>query len=572
MMPKPLLVQKRSLNPLQEQHAKTFEQAGMTRVIARALAMRGVETTEEALGQYRLEPYKELRDIDNIADKISNGIIRGERFVVVADYDCDGATACAVAVSGLRALGAQIDFVVPNRFIHGYGLTPSVVEVVAPMNPRWIITVDNGIASNAGVAAAQARGIGVLVTDHHLPGDIIPAAEAIVNPNHPDCTFSSKNLAGVGVMYYVLAATREALKQKKALSPTAPALSSWLDLVALGTVADVVKLDANNRWLVRQGLRLIRAGHARPGVRALFEVAHRDMNKACAQDFGFGLGPRINAAGRLEDMSIGIKCLLSNTLEEARGYAEQLNDINERRKNIEKEMKETAWETIHIENQAGRFTRVVFDPSFHEGVIGIVAGRIKEEENVPVLVFAPAQEEGYLKGSGRSIPGLHLRDALDLVHKRGQELFYKFGGHAMAAGVTLRADRLNQFMQLFEQVVQELMDHRLSQREVWVDEELYFNEMSLELADEIQDHVWGQAFEEPVFEGHFKLLEARLLGVDKQHLKMVVQAGAQEWEAMHFFNSEIPQSPWVRLVYRLSANEFRGQRKLNLMVIQKFEA
>ena len=566
-----LTVRSRAMTPAQEIKMSAFEGSGLHRVISKALATRGVEDVEEALGQYRLESFNGLRDIHTIAEYISEGILKKERFIVVADYDCDGATACAVAVSGLRALGADIDFVVPNRFIHGYGLTPSVVDVVAPLNPRWIITVDNGIASNAGVDAAHAKGIGVLVTDHHLPGDIIPPAEAIVNPNHPDCSFPSKSLAGVGVMYYVLGAVREKLKSKNALPPHAPALAQWLDLVALGTVADVVKLDANNRWLVRQGLKLIRSGHARPGVKALFEIARKDISKASAQDFGFGLGPRINAAGRLEDMTIGIRCLLSETLEEARQYAEQLNDINERRKSIEKDMKESAWETIGLENQAGRFTRVVYDESFHEGVIGIVAGRIKEEENVPVLVFAPSQEEGYLKGSGRSIPGLHLRDALDLVHKRGHDLFYKFGGHAMAAGVTLKSNKLNEFTILFEQAVQEMMEGVLSQKEILVDEELPFQEMTLDLADLITDQVWGQAFEEPVFEGYFKVLESRLLGVDAQHLKLVVQAGPHEFEALHFFNQHAPTSSWVRLIYRLSRNDFRGQSKLNLMVLQKFD-
>ena len=547
----------------------SLEAAGVNPWVARSLALRGVEDSAQALGDYRLEHYRELKDIHLVAITIARGIVAGEKFVVVADYDCDGATACAVAVSGLRAFGANIDFVVPNRFIHGYGLTPSVVEVVATMNPRWIVTVDNGTASNAGIDAANALGIGVLVTDHHLPGPTLPAAAGIVNPNQPNCPFPSKNLAGVGVMYYVLAAVRDALRSLNALPSPEPNLSSWLDLVALGTVADVVKLDANNRWLVRQGLKLIRAGGARPGVRALFDVSGKDWRRATSQDFGFSLGPRINAAGRLDDMTYGIRCLLADTEEEALEYAYQLDEFNRRRKTIEGEMKEIAWEKIDLAGQAGKFTRVVFDPSFHEGVIGIVAGRIKEQENTPVFVLSPSGEEGIIKGSGRSIPGVHLRDALDMVHKRGGELFTKFGGHAMAAGVSLPLGRLDDFTRLLEEAVQELMDGQLSQKFLMVDGELPSRALDLHTAQAFADQVWGQGFEEPTFTGEFNVVEARLIGAEGNHLKMRVEIDGQEYDALQFFCADLPGGDRVRLAYKLSVNEFNGRRAVNLLVSDK---
>ena len=561
----------RSVPPGYSDAVAALEKSGVNPWVARSLVLRGVEDPAQAAGAYRLEHYRSLRGIRDVALAIARGIMAKERFVVVADYDCDGATACAVAVSGLRALGADIDFVVPNRFLHGYGLTPSVVEMVCPMAPHWIITVDNGIASNAGVDAANAHGIGVLVTDHHLPGSSLPAAAGIVNPNQPGCEFPSKNLAGVGVMYYVLAAVRDALKALGALPDPEPNLAGWLDLVALGTVADVVKLDANNRWLVRQGLKQIRAGGARPGIQALFEVAGKDWSRATAQDFGFGLGPRINAAGRLEDMTYGIRCLLAQTKEEALGYAYQLDEFNRRRKDIEAGMRATAGQAIDLSGQAGQFTRVVFDESFHEGVIGIVAGRIKETDHAPVLVFAPATESGFLKGSGRSIPGLHLRDALDLVHKRGNNLFEKFGGHAMAAGVTLPADRLEEFSTLFEAAVQEMMGGHLDQKVLVVDGVLPSSAMNLATAEAFGEQIWGQGFEEPMFLGDFKLLEARLIGKDPKspHLKMRVEAGGQVFEALHFFCADLPQGEEVTLAYRMSVNEFNGRRAVNLMVVDK---
>lgn len=567
------IVDRPSLHPEPGQAASLLRDAGFNPWLARALAIRGVGAVAVAKGQYGLLHYKDLKGIDTLAHCLMGAIERKEHITVVADYDCDGATACAIAVAGLSSLGAKITFVVPNRFIHGYGLTPSVVDLVAERFPEtaWIVTVDNGIASVAGVDAANAKNIGVLVTDHHLPGPELPNAAAIVNPNQPGCEFSSKNLAGCGVIYYVIAATRALLVSSGKIAAPGPDLAHLLDLVALGTVADVVRLDANNRWLVQQGLLRIRAGQARPGIQALFQVAKKDPTRATAQDFGFGLGPRLNAAGRLDDMSVGIQCLLATDEATAFELAIELDRLNAERKTIEGGMREIAWEAIDLSQQANRFTRVVYDPSFHEGVIGIVAGRIKEETHTPTLVFANAQEEGLIKGSGRSIPGLHLRDALDLVHKRGNGLFQKFGGHAMAAGVTLPVDRLEEFRTLFEAAVRELLDNRLPQKVLEVDGELPDDMLSNHaVIQELLWQVWGQGFEEPLWVGDFQLQEARLIGSEQNHLQMTVRRGPQTWKAMRFFTKDLPQhSPGdtVRLAYRPSLNEFRGNTSIDLMVV-----
>lgn len=544
---------------------------GVNPWVAQALAVRGVADPKIAKGDYRIEPFTQLKGITELSSLLADAIQHRQPITVVADYDCDGATACTVAVTGLRALGAVVDFVVPNRFEHGYGLTPSVVDLVAERRPkpRWIVTVDNGIASNAGVAHANHLGIGVLVTDHHLPGPELPDAAAIVNPNQPGCRFPSKNLAGCGVMYYVLAATQTLLIQRNAL-PNRLALANWLDIVALGTVADVVKLDANNRWLVRQGLAHIRQGSTRPGVASLFEVSKRNAAWATSQDFGFSLGPRINAAGRLKDMSIGIQCLLSPSREESDPLAQQLFDLNEERKNIEGGMKEAALLDIDLSGQEGRFTRVVYGDTFHEGVIGIVAGRIKESSNAPVVVFAPAKEPGLIKGSARSIPGLHLRDALDLVYKRGGDaVMVKFGGHAMAAGLTIHQAQFDRFSELFEQAVREMMGGQLQEKVLVVDGELPVEALTVQTAGAFSDEVWGQGFEEPVWLGDFRILEARLVGKEQNHLKMRVAMGGATFDAMQFFCAELPSASSVRLAYKLSLNEFMGKQSAQLLVVDK---
>lgn len=541
------------------------------------LNARGVSDPDEIELKQKLLPYTQFKGIREAALSLAGAIIRQERIIVVADYDCDGATACAIAVSGLAALGADIDFVVPNRMVHGYGLTPAVVDVAREKNPKWILTVDNGIASIEGVEAANQHGIGVVITDHHLPGDRIPNASAIVNPNQPGCTFPSKNVAGCGVMFYVFVATRDALKATAPKEIAAAAdqvnVAEWLDLVALGTVADVVKLDANNRWLVDRGLQRIRAGFTRPGIGALFHVARRDYEWATAQDFGFALGPRLNAAGRLSDMSIGIRCLLENDPDAAEAMAMELDTLNEQRKDIEKGMKETAWAKIEIENQSGKFTRVVFGKDFHEGVIGIVAGRIKEEEFVPTIVFAPTEDGGW-KGSGRSVPGCHLRDALDAVYKKHPDWFVKFGGHAMAAGMTLTALGREGFADAFEAEVKKWFDGVLPQQTILADGWLPGSHMTLETAIFLTKQVWGQGFEEPLWLGRFEVKNATLVGKDKNHLRLRLNHldGGGTLTAMHFFQEDgtLPQEgDVIEAAYRLAHSEFRGERQMDLIVVER---
>ena len=556
-------------------HAETaLMAAGISPIVARCLAQRGVEDATIALLGHKLLSYRGLKGIREMALGLADAIQAGERMVVVADYDCDGATACAVAVSGLKALGADIDFVVPNRLIHGYGLTPSVVDVAAEKNPRWIITVDNGIASVDGVAAANARGIGVWVTDHHLPGPTLPEASGIVNPNQPECPFPSKNLAGVGVMFYVLAATRDALRGRGHPAAQEMDVSDWLDIVALGTVADVVRLDENNRWLVNQGLLRIRRGHMRPGVAALFHVSKKDPERACAQDFGFGLGPRLNAAGRLDDMSIGIRCLLSEDPDEALELAEQLHAFNEERKNIESDMKEVAWATLELEKQRTQFTRVVFGPDFHEGVIGIVAGRIKEQDYAPTIVFAPGQEPGIWKGSGRSIPGLHLRDAIDMVYKDHPDWFVKFGGHAMAAGLTIRDHAKDEFPAAFEEAVRVWFEGVRPEAVLLVDGALSPADMTIGTAQAIAENVWGQGFEEPLWLGEFKVHQVDWMGAEKNHMRLTVSplGSHQRFKAIQFFQKTetAPQKDdVVRLAYRMQVNIFRENVSLDILIADR---
>lgn len=564
------LVPRSPVSPSAPEDAKTLATAGINPWLAKCLAWRGVQDPVVAKVQHRLLAYMGLKGMEQISQQLARAVAQGDHIVVVADYDCDGATACAIAVSGLRAFGGHVDFVVPNRFLHGYGLTPTVVDVVRERFPTatYIVTVDNGIASVEGVAAANAAGLKVLVTDHHLPGATLPDAAAIVNPNQPGCEFESKNLAGCGVMYYVLAAVRDLLSKSGDLPANAPGMAEWLDLVALGTVADVVKLDANNRWLVQQGLNRIRKGATRPGILALFEAAKRKPASARSQDFGFGLGPRINAAGRLEDMSVGIQCLLSTDEPTAWELALSLNDLNVRRRQIEDGMKEVAEEALSLPGQEDRFTRVAYGDDFHEGVVGIVAGRIKEQAGVPTVVFARAQEEGLIKGSGRSIPEAHLRDVLDLVHKRGNNLFVKFGGHAMAAGLTLPEDRLEDFKRLFEEATAEWLGNKLPQRFIEVDGSLPVGALlDPATVDAIANQVWGQGFEEPIWEGVFDLEDATLVGPDKNHLKMVVSLDGAKFTAMNFFNDKIPTAQKLHMAYRVSVNEFRGNRETNLMVV-----
>lgn len=544
--------------------------SGCAPYVAKALVRRGIANVSDANYQYGLLHYKEMLGIGHISDVLSNAIIRKERIVIVADYDCDGATACAIGVSGMKALGADIDYVVPNRFMHGYGLTPSVVDEVLKKSPKWILTVDNGIASNEGVTYANKMGVKVLVTDHHLQGDVLPNAEAIVDPNQKGCGFPSKNLAGCGVMYYVLAATRDQLVAKGVSDAATVSMALWLDLVALGTVADVVKLDDNNRWLVHHGISRIRDRKTRPGILALFDVAGKCIENCSAQDFGFGLAPRLNAAGRLEDMSIGIQCLLSEDYTTAIYYAKLLQDLNIKRKSVEQGMKAIALQQVDDNFSINtKYSCVVFEEQFHEGVVGIVAGRIKELLYVPTIAFS-VSHDGSLKGSGRSIPEVHLRDVLDVVFKKSPGLLLKFGGHAMAAGLTIPKDRLEEFKQKFDEAVGMVLGGVLPSATMEIDDDLPATALTLDSAISVQNQVWGQGFLEPLWEGTFTIIESKLMGADKNHLRMILEKDGEQFSAVHFFDTDVPNvgDHW-KVYYKLGYNEFNGIYNVQLMVHSK---
>ncbi|MBB5506219.1 single-stranded-DNA-specific exonuclease RecJ [Paraburkholderia sp. JPY303] len=550
--------------------AEVLTRCGMHPVLARLYASRGVCLPEEVeTGLARLVPPADLKGCDAAAALLADALQQQRRMLVVADYDCDGATACAVAVRGLRMFGARIDYLVPNRMEHGYGLTPDIVELAARSaagKPDLLITVDNGIASVDGVAAANALGIDVLVTDHHLPGDELPAARAIVNPNQPGCTFPSKCLAGVGVMFYVLLALRAELRRRGAFGDALPEprLDGLLDLVALGTVADVVKLDGNNRVLVAQGLQRIRKGRMQPGIAALFRAAARDARNASGFDLGFALGPRLNAAGRLSDMSLGIECLTTDDVGRAWELAQQLDTMNRERREIEAGMQQQALDDLSTVDPDGATTITLFNPGWHQGVIGIVAGRLKEKFHRPSFTFAPADDTGVLvKGSGRSIPGFHLRDALDLISKREPDLIVKFGGHAMAAGLTLAAADVPRFTAAFEAVGREWLSAEALARTVETDGELedaYFTPQFVEMLDAA---VWGQGFPAPVFSGEFEVASQAL--VKDKHLKLQLLRGRQRFNAIWFNHTDtLPARTTV--AYRLASDTWNGVSRVQLIV------
>jgi single-stranded-DNA-specific exonuclease len=506
--------------------------------------------------------------IDRAAALLADAIAARKRLLIVADYDCDGATACAVGVRALRAFGAECSWLVPNRFRTGYGLSPEVVALAAPHRPDVIITVDNGIASVEGVEAARTLGIEVIITDHHLPGDTLPRASAIVDPNQPGCGFASKNLAGVGVMFYVMLALRAALRRRGVFGERAePNLGDLLDLVALGTVADVVPLDRNNRILVGQGLKRIRSGRMRPGIRALFAVAGRDPARTGSFDLGFMVGPRLNAAGRLDDMALGIECLITDDYGRALTIARMLDDLNRERRAIEAEMQLQADSLLESLSVGDSSSISLSDPAWHQGVIGILAGRLKDRHHRPVIAFAPG-DPGELKGSGRSIRALHLRDALDLVAKRAPGLILRFGGHAAAAGLTLRSGDFARFSDLFEQVVGELVSPEALSRSIETDGPLETAYLNLDLARLIESQIWGQGFPQPVFCDDFEVVNQRVVG--ERHLKLRLARGGRVLEAMRF-NALDSLPGGVRAAYRLSVNEFNGAQSLQL-VIEHWEA
>ena len=553
-----------------------LQAAAIPEVLKRVYASRGVQNPADlALTLDQLTPPTSLKGIQDAAELLADAIEGEARVLIVGDFDADGATSCAMAVSVLRQMGlSEVAYLVPNRFEFGYGLTPEIVEMAARQAPDLLITVDNGISSIEGVAAAQGLGISVLITDHHLPGNTLPTADVIVNPNQPGCAFPSKSLAGVGVMFYVLTALRATLRQRnwfadRGIEP--PNLGDALDLVALGTVADVVPLDHNNRILVAAGLARIRSGRARPGIEALFEVAGRDHRAATAGDLGFVVGPRLNAAGRLDDMSIGIECLLSESTQTARQHAQALHNLNRERRDIEQSMQQDALAKLEALDLSGGqlpYAMTLYDPSWHQGVIGILASRIRERVYRPTLVFADA-DEGMLKGSGRSIAGLHLRDVLDQVATRHPGLLEKFGGHAMAAGLSLAKADLDTFREALNSVVAETLSHQSPERIQDSDGALAAGEMNVELAEQLSaGGPWGQQFPEPLFDGRFSVKRHRIVG--EKHLKLSLESDGKEIEAIAF---NVDAEQWlaqplesIGALYRLDINDYRGDRTVQLVI------
>ncbi len=550
----------------------TLEQAGVHPLLARLYAARGVAAHEELDdGLAKLLPPTAMKGTQEAAVLLADAMASNKKLCIVADYDCDGATACAVGVRGLRLLGAkQVSYLVPDRVVDGYGLTAPIAQRVKASGADVLITVDNGIASVDGVRVARELGLQVLVTDHHLPGPELPDAEVIVNPNQPGCTFESKSIAGVGVMFYVLLALRAELRQRGAFDAASqPKLDTLLPLVALGTVADVVKLDANNRRLVAQGLKRVRAGALPPGMAALFEVAGRKAAAATTFDFGFALGPRINAAGRLSDMTLGIECLLSDDPVRADELARTLDGINRERREIEGEMREQAFdiaESLFDEGEAPPPAICVFDPDFHEGVVGIVASRIKDKLHRPTFVFAASQAPGKeheLKGSGRSIPGFHLRDALDLVAKRYPGVLLRFGGHAMAAGCTIAEEHFEVFEQGLNEVAQEWLDAATLTRRLETDGALPVEYRRAEMVDVLHREVWGQGFAPPTFSEEVEVLSQRLVG--EKHLALKLKHQGQPVDGIWFGHTE-PLPNRVLLAFRLDADEWQGVRRVRFLV------
>ncbi len=538
--------------------------AGMHPVLARLCAARGIRTANEL--DYELSgliPPDRMKNADRAAVLLADAIERGERLLIVADYDCDGATACAVGLRALRAFGAQVEFFVPNRFELGYGLTPELVQLVAPLAPDLLITVDNGIASVDGVAAANALGIRTLITDHHLPGDTLPAATCIVNPNQPGCGFPSKSIAGVGVMFYVMLALRAQLRTRgRFRERPEPNLAQWLDLVAAGTVADVVRLDRNNRILVSQGLLRIRAGKVSPGLRALFAVAGRSLERASTFDLGFAIGPRINAAGRLADMRVGIECLATDDTGRALTIAQELERLNRERRGIETAMSDEAAQTLARLDPGERATIALFEPGWHQGVVGIVAGRIKDRLHRPTFAFARANE-GELRGSGRSIAGLHLRDCLDLVAKMHPDLLMRFGGHAAAAGVTIRERDFERFALAYEQVAREMLDEAALARVIETDGPLEPEYVNYNVARLLEKQIWGQGFPAPLFSDRVRVVSQRVVG--ERHSRLKLDVRGRPVDAM-LFGDTTPLPEHAQLAYRLSIDEYNGLAATRLSI------
>ena len=548
--------------------SEMLRQQGVHPVLARLYSARGVTDMSELSTELKaLLPPNGLHQLSQAASYLADAIAAQKKMIIVADYDCDGATACAVALRGLRMMGAQVDFIVPNRFEYGYGLTPEIVDLIVNHpsigKPDVIITVDNGIASIDGVHHANNCGIDVVITDHHLPAETLPKAKVIVNPNQPECGFASKHLAGVGVMFYVLLALRAELRSRGIFDvQSQPKLDTLLDLVALGTVADVVKLDANNRILVAQGLQRMRSGKLNAGIAALFRVAGRNPQTASPFDLGFAVGPRLNAAGRMDDMKIGIECLCTDDEGRAWEIAQQLNDLNLQRRATETQMQDDALLLLDDYIPTDSTTLCVFDSAWHQGVIGIVASRLKDKFYRPTITFAPAGD-GILKGSGRSIPGFHLRDALDLVSKHAPNLIQKFGGHAMAAGLTIAEQDLPAFQMAFEEVGKHLLSAAQLERIIETDGALEENYYSVDFIQLLDKQVWGQGFAAPTFSDEFKVVSQRIL--KERHLKLLLEKNGQRFDAIWFGHIDnLPAK--ARVAFRLDANEYNGVTKVQLLV------
>jgi len=570
-----------SQRPFSERTASWLQQSGLHPLLARLYAARGLQSPEDlSLDLKQLLSPTELKNCIGTASLLADILEKKEPMLIVADYDCDGATACAVGVRGLNMLGGPdipIQFLVPNRFTMGYGLTPEVVELAAQQNPKpkYLITVDNGIASEAGVDRAHELGMEVIVTDHHLPGDSLPKAKAIVNPNQPGCSFPSKALAGVGVMFYLLVALRAELRKRgKFTHETQPKVENLLDLVALGTVADVAQLDRNNRVLVSNGLKRIRTGISQPGIQSLFQAAGRDPRKANTFDLGFAIGPRLNAAGRLADMTLGIRLLLTNSVDEAMTLAQELDRINRERRVIETGMQEAALAHLAEDQLAGtiaqRTSICLWNPEWHQGVVGIVASRLKERFNRPAIVFAPTDgstgEE--LRGSGRSLNGFHLRDALDLVSKREPGLILKFGGHAMAAGLTIRKSDFEKFDTCFQEVASSLLTDEVLERRHSHDGALEASEFTPEIGDLLAEEIWGQGFPQPVFYGEFEITQQSLM--KDKHLRLMLRplgaaAGNKPLTGV-WFNRTQSLPAKAKLAYRLVTDRYQGQARIQLII------
>jgi len=556
--------------PVLQETVEYLQASGLPPLMSRLFAARGVaDVAQVAVNLSNLLPPQSLTNNQMMAKLLADAIQANKKLLVVGDYDADGATATAVAVKGLRAFGADVSFLVPNRFEYGYGLTPEIVALAATQKPDVIITVDNGIASVDGVAAANALGIQVLITDHHLPGTETPQAACIINPNQHGCTFASKNLAGVGVMFYSLLALRAEMRRRGVYTAAPePNLTELLDLVALGTVADLVRLDENNRILVEQGLRRIRAGACSYGVTALLRVAGREPAKATAQDLGFYVGPRLNAAGRLDDMTLGIQCLLAKSETEAAQIAQQLHNLNLQRRSIEADMQDSANISLDDVEMGGQYSISMYQPDWHQGVIGILASRIKERYHRPVIAFADAGDS-LIKGSGRSIPGLHLRDALDLLSKHQPNLLLKFGGHAMAAGLTIRSDDFELFKHGFEAVVRSLITEADLESVLEVDGNLSTADMTFQVAQLLENQVWGQGFSPPLFYDEFEVLNQRLLG--EKHLKLTLKpvsassapSGADSIDAIYFNQTDFFGNR-IQAAYQLQTNSYNGAQKVQL--------